>query len=232
MAGKVPNVAWKCKQCGKRTWLKPCIAKIKKYCSRPCMYLGMRVENPVRPKQGQQLARYGTVDCLQCHTEFERKSKLQKYCSQDCSFKSVHERRIDSTVPERPCEICGKQFRPRPRSAGRFCSRPCTYAGNRGEKSSSWLGGRHVTAEGYVRIYQPDHPDALGHGGYIAEHRFVMEQKIGRRLTSKETVHHINGDKSDNRPENLQLRQGRHGKGSVHQCLDCGSTNIAAVPID
>lgn len=57
---------------------------------------------------------------------------------------------------------------------------------------------------GYVLLYMPDHPNASVNGQY-SEHRLVMEQKLGRILAKDENVHHINGVKNDNRPENLEL---------------------------
>lgn len=75
--------------------------------------------------------------------------------------------------------------------------------------------------------------DKRGNGDYwMPQHRLVMARAIGRRLRKSETVHHINGDGTDNRLENLQLRsKRRHGPGQIARCLECGSTHVQYVGI-
>jgi len=53
-------------------------------------------------------------------------------------------------------------------------------------------------------VHVPGHPRAKT-GNYVFEHILVMEEKLGRHLMPGENVHHINGMKKDNRPDNLEL---------------------------
>lgn len=72
---------------------------------------------------------------------------------------------------------------------------------------SEWYKKRDLPitdSAGYVLVYEPKHPNSKK-SGRILEHRKVMSEMIGRPLLSSENVHHVNGDKSDNSPENLEL---------------------------
>lgn len=82
----------------------------------------------------------------------------------------------------------------------------------------NWKGGRTTNADGYAIVRNAHHHRS--NYGYVLEHVIIAEEKVGRRLLyfgkgdqRNETVHHINGIKTDNRPENLDvLGTSQHSK--------------------
>ena len=87
--------------------------------------------------------------------------------------------------------------------------------GLKGKENPAWKGGKYQKSDncyqdkrGWVYLRKPHHPNCMSNG-YVAEHRFVMSNHIGRPLTKYEHIHHLNGIKTDNRIENLELVNGQ-----------------------
>jgi hypothetical protein len=158
--------------------------------------------------------------------------RKRKFCSKECSGKSRYGMKYISlrTDFKKECLWCGKIFeRPvwcsyKNWDKRKFCSIKCgaKYSGKYtdwsncsklaskrlkgmfGKKNYAWKGGRYKRWDGYIYVYKPKHPHATSRG-YVFEHRYVMEQCLGRLLKRTERIHHINGKKDDNRLENLKL---------------------------
>jgi hypothetical protein len=88
-----------------------------------------------------------------------------------------------------------------------------------GEKHYNWKGGVRKQNHGYILQYAPDHPRSNDRMKVVLQHILVMEKHIGRYLKDGEIVHHINGNKSDNRIENLKIMFDRDHK-SYHAQLN------------
>lgn len=159
---------------------------------------------PEKPKRGE------TNPCEVCGTPvYRNKSQATKgegrYCSNEC-------RNIAQTKKPvvKSCAYCGKEMRLKPSQAARqHCSKECEMRAKTKRPLDRLHNGKPARKDkqGYVMVYEPEHPNKSFHG-WQYEHRLVVEEALGRYLGSDEHVHHVNGIKDDNRIENLEVMNG------------------------
>jgi HNH endonuclease len=132
-------------------------------------------------------------NCEICGKEFRvYESKKLRACSKACGY----ELRKRDNLETRKCAYCGAEYKKTRHKPQIYCSPSCrNRATNEKRRGSEWKVRK---SDGYV--VRSD-----GHSQTEMQHRFVMEQVLGRKLKPFENVHHKNGDRADNRPGNLEL---------------------------
>lgn len=190
----VEKVRVECTGCGAVQYRYPSVARKNKtarfFCSTEC-----------RNKVGSKPRRKPMATCQACGVEFYPGSGTKGvYCSVACHNTGQTKPKVAKT-----CEQCGVGFEVRQLFAGqRFCSKACEGRALWQRPQERTHNGKPVllTPEGYVKVWEPDREPRRR---WVLEHRLVVEKAIGHALTRGEHVHHINGNKADNRLENLQV---------------------------
>ena len=131
----------------------------------------------------------------------------------------------ESTMVDVICENCKEIFKTyqcylKRKRKRRYCSKKCeAEARTYNNTVDKWKGGHISKSTGYKYVRY--------NGKQVEEHRLVMMKSLGRSLETTECVHHVNGNKTDNRIENLQLttreeHPGLHPKRNAVKCTICG----------
>ena len=110
----------------------------------------------------------------------------------------------------RNCECCGKYFHPTyKRTKARFCSKSCIWKATKGAEYNAVIARESASKRGDIQRGRGDKTYVKQGGRH--QHRIVAETILGRPLANKEIVHHKDGNKKNNDPNNLEIiTQGEH----------------------
>jgi len=158
--------------------------------------------------------------CLNCDSEFivTKYTLNKKCCSSKCARYIIGRRRfgLGSKKEQLKCVVCDKMFLQTRLNNTMYCNHLCKkLAASRKFKGLPINGPKkHIKGSGYItsngyKIISKNHPNASVRG-QILEHKLIMSNHLGRPLGEKETVHHKNGIRNDNRIENLELWSHSH----------------------
>lgn len=153
------------------------------------------------------------ASCLVTHCE--RPSKVQGYCNahwhrvqRGVDLDAPIRTRKAPTGPAKPARCthagCDRSYHTKGLCMLHYHRERRGYPMDRPHQRKARKGQRHIGKDGYASVYEPSNPNSR-FDGWIFEHRVVMEGVIGRPLSAAENVHHKNGIRDDNRPQNLEL---------------------------